>query len=36
MLLGRIIGVVVPCQVVEGLEATPMLFLQPLDKSGNP
>lgn len=36
MLLGRIIGVVVPCVVVEGLEATPMLFLQPLDKAGKP
>lgn len=36
MLLGRIIGVVVPCVVVEGLESTPMLFLQPLDKAGAP
>ncbi len=36
MLLGRIIGVVVPCVAVEGLEGTPMLLLQPLDKSGKP
>jgi ethanolamine utilization protein EutN len=36
MLLGRVIGVVVPCVVVEGLTGTPMLFVQPLDKTGNP
>jgi ethanolamine utilization protein EutN len=36
MLLGRVIGVVVPCVVVEGLEGTPMLYLQPLDKTGKP
>jgi ethanolamine utilization protein EutN len=36
MLLGRVIGVVVPCVVVEGLEGTPMLYLQPLDKAGKP
>ncbi|MFI5167292.1 MAG: EutN/CcmL family microcompartment protein [Thermoanaerobaculales bacterium] len=36
MLLGRVIGVVVPCVVVEGLEATPMLFVQPLDSAGKP
>ncbi|MCJ7441519.1 MAG: hypothetical protein MUO25_08055 [Thermoanaerobaculaceae bacterium] len=36
MLLGRVIGVVVPCVVVEGLEGTPMLCLQPLDKTGKP
>jgi ethanolamine utilization protein EutN len=36
MLLGRIIGVVIPCVVVEGLDGTPMLFLQPLDKTGKP
>jgi ethanolamine utilization protein EutN len=34
MLLGRVIGVVVPCVVVEGLKGTPMLYLQPLDKAG--
>ena len=32
MLLGRVIGVVVPCVVYEGLEATPMLLVQPLDQ----
>ena len=36
MLLGRVIGMVVPCVVTEGLEATPMLFLQPLDTTGQP
>ncbi len=36
MLLGRIVGVVVPCVVAEGLEGTPMLLLQPLDKAGKP
>lgn len=36
MLLGRVIGMVVPCVVTEGLEATPMLFLQPLDTAGQP
>ena len=36
MLLGRVIGMVVPCVVVEGLEGTPMLYLQPLDKAGKP
>ncbi len=36
MLLGRVIGVVVPCVVVEGLEGIPMLCLQPLDKTGKP
>jgi ethanolamine utilization protein EutN len=34
MLLGRVIGVVVPCVVHQGLEGTPMLCLQPLDKTG--
>ena len=36
MLLGRVIGVVVPCVVVQGLEGTPMLCLQLLDKTGKP
>lgn len=36
MLLGRIIGVVVPCVVADGLASTPMLLLQPLDKTGTP
>lgn len=36
MLLGRVIGVVVPCSVAEGLASTPMLLLQPLDKRGAP
>jgi ethanolamine utilization protein EutN len=36
MLLGRVTGVVVPCVVVEGLAGTPMLVVQPLDKTGTP
>lgn len=36
MQLGRIIGVVVPCVVYEGLEGTPMLLVQPLDRDGRP
>ena len=36
MLLGRVTGVVVPCVVYEGLSGVPMLFVQPLDKQGNP
>lgn len=32
MLLGRVIGTVVPCVVYEGLEGVPMLLVQPLDK----
>jgi len=36
MLLGRVIGTVVPCVVYEGLQGVPMLFVQPLDKKGTP
>ena len=36
MLLGRVIGVVVPCVVYQGLEGCPMLLVQPLDKTGRP
>ncbi len=36
MLLGRVIGSVVPCVVYEGLEGVPLLFLQPLGPSGEP
>ncbi len=32
MLLGRVIGQVVPCVVTPGLEGVPMLLVQPLDK----
>jgi len=32
MLLGRVIGQVVPCVVTPGLEGVPMLIVQPLDK----
>jgi len=35
MLLGRVVGTVVPCAVVAGLEGTPMLLVQPLDLDGN-
>ncbi len=36
MLLGRVIGTVVPCVVYEGLRGTAMLIVQPLDKTGKP
>jgi len=36
MLLGRVVGTVVPCVVYEGLEGVPMLLVQPLDKHGVP
>ena len=36
MMLGRVIGTVVTCVTYKGLEGTPMLMVQPLDKSGNP
>ena len=32
MLLGRVIGAVVPCVVCEGLDGTPMLLVQPLQR----
>ena len=36
MLLGKVIGTVVPNLVCQGLEGVPMLWIQPLDKNGNP
>ena len=36
MLLGKVIGTLTPCAVDEGLEGVPMLWIQPLDKAGNP
>jgi ethanolamine utilization protein EutN len=36
MLLGRVVGSVVPCVVYAGLEGVPMLLVQPLDKTGQP
>jgi len=36
MQLGRVIGTVVPCVVYAGLEGTPMLLVQPLDREGRP
>jgi ethanolamine utilization protein EutN len=36
MLLGRVVGTVVPCVVYEGLAGVPMLMVQPLDKKGAP
>lgn len=32
MLLGRVIGTVVPCVAYEGLAGVPMLLVQPLDQ----
>jgi ethanolamine utilization protein EutN len=34
MLLGRVIGTVVPAVMVDGLAGTPMLWIQPLDREG--
>jgi ethanolamine utilization protein EutN len=36
MLLGRVIGQVVPCVIYEGLQGVPLLIVQPLDKQLNP
>ena len=36
MLLGKVIGQVVPCVVYEGLSGVPMLLVQPFDKTGKP
>ena len=36
MLLGKVIGTLTPCVVCQGLEGVPMLWIQPLDKQGNP
>ncbi len=36
MLLGRVIGAVVPCVVYEGLAGVPLLVVQPLDQRGEP
>ena len=34
MLLGRVIGTVVPCMLVDELDSTPLLWVQPLDRDG--
>ena len=34
MLLGRVIGTVVPAMQVDELSATPLLWVQPLDREG--
>jgi ethanolamine utilization protein EutN len=36
MLLGRVVGVVVPCVVTPGLEGVSMLIVQPLDRQCRP
>jgi len=36
MLLGRVIGTVVPATQVDELSATPLLWVQPLDRNGRP
>jgi ethanolamine utilization protein EutN len=36
MMLGKVIGTVVPCDIYEGLGGVPMLLVQPLDKNGQP
>lgn len=36
MMMGKVIGTVVLCEVTPGLEGVPMLLVQPLDKTGKP
>jgi ethanolamine utilization protein EutN len=36
MLLGRVVGAVVPCVICEGLEGVPLLLVEPLDPAGRP
>ena len=36
MLLGRVIGTVVPAMVVDEISALPLLWVQPLDREGQP
>lgn len=36
MLIGRVIGTVVPCVVYPGLEGVPMLLVQPLNRKNQP
>ena len=36
MLVGRVIGTVVPAVVYQGLEGVPMLIVRPLDRRGRP
>lgn len=36
MLLGRVVGTVVPAMVTEGLEGVPLLLVQPLDLRASP
>ncbi len=36
MLLGRVVGAVVPAIVCEGLAGVPMLLVQPVDRAGQP
>ncbi len=36
MLLGRVIGQVVPCVITPGLSGVPLLIVQPLDKKLHP
>ena len=36
MLLGRVIGTLVPCALVDELSAMPLLWVQPLDRQEKP
>ncbi len=36
MLLGRVIGTVIPSLLVDELAGTPLLWIQPLDREGRP
>jgi ethanolamine utilization protein EutN len=36
MRIGKVIGQLVACEVYEGLEGVPLLWIQPCDKTGKP
>ena len=36
MFLGKVIGSLVPAMIYEGMQGVPLLWVQPLDKSGTP
>jgi ethanolamine utilization protein EutN len=36
MMLGKVIGTVVACEIYEGLQGVPLLLIQPLDQTGKP
>lgn len=36
MMLGKVIGSVVACEIYEGMQGVPLLLVQPLDQAGVP